>query len=250
MGSRSAALAYASSTLSDDWAIFNNIAGMAKINTASSNFAYSINPSLPGADRAAASLLAPVKIGTFGIGVFRFGDELYSEQVLSAGYANQFGLAALGMKVNYVQYRAEGVGTHSAVSLHLGGIATLSPKVMVGAYIINLNRPEISNAIKERLPAKLITGVQFHPEEKLILLAEIEKDLHYKPTLKGGVEYQFFKKVSFRTGFNLGPNSVHGGIGYQSARLYIDYAMHYSTSLLSTFQLATSYRFGQPKKQE
>ncbi|MEP2667542.1 MAG: hypothetical protein ABJH04_01030 [Cyclobacteriaceae bacterium] len=249
MGGRSAALGNASSTISDPWSLFNNTAGMAKIKAASANFAYAINPSLSGADRAAASLNLPMSIGTFGVGVFKFGDELYSEQVFSAGYANHFGLASLGLKVNYVQYRAEGLGAHSALSLNFGGIAELTPKVSVGAYIINLNQPQLSSGTDESLPVILVTGVQFHPQEELILLLEIEKDLHYKPTIKGGVEYAFHKKVKARTGFNLNPNTIHGGIGYQSTRLFIDYALQYNTALKTTYQLSTNYLLSKNKKQ-
>ncbi|MEQ8363765.1 MAG: hypothetical protein RH948_12910 [Cyclobacteriaceae bacterium] len=250
MGGRSAALGNASSTISDHWSLFNNPAGIASIKSTSANFAYAINPLLPGADRAAASLNLPIRVGTFGSGIFKFGDGLYNEQIFSAGYANQFGLASLGIKVNYVQYRAEGLGTHSAISLNFGGIATLTPKVLVGAYIVNLNQPKLSSDTDESLPVILVSGMQFRPQDGLLLLLEIEKDLHYKPTIKGGVEYALNKKVKTRTGFNLNPNAIHGGIGYQSARLIIDYALQYNTSIKTTFQLSTSYLFTKRKQRE
>lgn len=250
MGGRSASLGNASSTISDDWSLFNNTAGMAKVKSTAANFAYAINPFLPGADRAAASISLPIGIGTFGTGIFKFGDELYSEHVLSAGYANQLGLASLGVKINYVQYKAEGFDTHSTVSINFGGIAELTPKVLVGAYILNLNQPKLSAGSDENLPPVLVSGVQFHPQENLVLLFEIEKDLHYKPTIKGGVEYAIHKKVKARTGFNLNPNSIHGGIGYQSARLIIDYAMQYNAAIQTTYQLSTSYLFSKNKQRE
>lgn len=248
MGGRSAALGNASSTISDNWSLFNNAAGMAKVKSTAANFAYSVNPSLPGGNRAAASISLPLGIGTFGTGVFKFGDELYSEHVISAGYANQLGLASLGLKVNYIQFKAEGFDTHSALSINFGGIAELTPKVLIGAYILNLNQPKLSG--DENLPAILVSGVQFHPQENLVLLFEIEKDLHYKPIIKGGVEYAVHKKVKARTGFNLNPNSIHGGIGYQSARLIIDYALQYNAALQTTYQLSTCYLFSKNKQRE
>ncbi|MBX2943708.1 MAG: hypothetical protein KF860_15330 [Cyclobacteriaceae bacterium] len=249
MGGRSAALGNATSTISDNWSLFNNMAGISKAESTTASFAYAISPALPGANRMAASITLPASIGVFGTGVFKFGDELYSEQIISAGYANQLGLAALGIKVNYVQYKAEGLGTRSALSIHFGGIAELSPKVLVGAYIMNLNQPKISLDTDEKLPVKLVTGVQFHPEESLILLLEIEKDIHYEPSLKGGVEFGIHKKVKARTGFNLNPNSIHGGIGYQSTRLIIDYALQYNPVIKTSYQLSTSYMFTKRKKQ-
>lgn len=243
MGSRSASLGYASSTLSDGWALFNNMAGLSKNKITSSSFSYALNPSLPGADRIAASLLVPLPLGVMGAGVFRFGDALYNEQIISTGYANQFGLASLGIKLNYVQYRAEGFATRSALSINFGGIAELTPKFSVGAYITNLNQPKLSAYDDEQLPAKLVSGVQFHPDNNLILLLEVEKDLRYKPTIKGGVEFELYRKIKFRTGFNLYPNSIHGGIGYQSSRLHVDYAIQYNTVVLATYQISSSYQF-------
>jgi len=250
MGGRSAALGNASSTISDYWSSFNNIAGIAKTKSTAVNFAYAVNPFLPGADRAAAVINLPIGIGAFGAGVFKFGDELYSEQVLAVGYANQFGLASLGLKVNYIQYKAEGFGNQSAISIQFGGIAELTPKVLVGAYISNLNQPQLSTDTNEKLPAILTTGIRFIPEESLTLLLEIEKNLIYKPTFKGGVEYAIHKKVNIRTGFNLNPNSIHGGVGYQSARLIIDYALQYNAEIKTTYQLSTCYLLLKRTKQE
>ncbi len=245
MGSRSASLGNASSTLSDSWSLLNNPSGLAQLKLPTVGFAYSLNPNLPGADRIALALSAPFGIGVAGLGVFKFGDELYNEQLISAGYANRFGLAALGVKLSYVQYRAEGFETKSALSINFGGIAKITPNVSAGAYIVNLNRPKLSSISDERLPVKLITGVQLHPENNLLLLLEVEKDLNFKPTFKAGIEYEFYEKIDVRTGFNLEPNSVHGGIGYKTSRLQVNYAMQYSPSINSTYQISTSYKFQQ-----
>jgi len=247
MGARSASLATASSTLADGWSLFNNIGGLAKNKATAVNFAFSINPTLLGASRAAASVSLPVKIGVAGAGFFRFGDELYSEQVISVGFANQFGLASLGVKANYIQYRAEGFGTNSVLSLNFGGIAELSPFFTIGAHITNLNQPKLS--ADESLPVKLATGIQFKPDKNLLLLLELEKDLSYDPTIKGGIEYEFYKKVDFRVGFNLHPNTVSCGVGYRASRLTIDYGLQYNPATQLQYQLSTGYRFNKIDKE-
>src|SRR5450432_2670502 len=108
MGGRAAGLAYASATLCDEWALLNNIGAMAKVNHPTAAFAYEVRPALPGANRIAAIYSTPTKIGVAGFGLFRFGDDVYSEQIISTGYSNQMGLASLGLKINFIQYRAEG----------------------------------------------------------------------------------------------------------------------------------------------
>ena len=214
MGARAAGISYASAVLNDEWSLFNNAGGLASINKPNAAFAVDVHPNLAGANRVAAIFSLPVKIGVAGAGFFRFGDNLYSEQIISAGYGNRFGIASLGLKVNYVQYRAEGFGTKSVATINAGGIADLTPQLSVGAYITNINQPKVSGK-NEHLPTKLAAGLSFKPTEKLLLVTEIEKDLAYDPTWKGGLEYIIHKKLFLRTGFNLKPNASFFGIGFQ-----------------------------------
>ena len=243
MGGRAAGLAYASSTLHDEWSLLNNVGGLSKVNQPSASFAYDLRTGLTGANRMAAVMTAPVKVGVAAFGLFRFGDDLYNEQVITLGYGNQFGMASLGLKVNYVQYRAEGFGTRHAVSLNFGGLAQLTPQITVGAYIVNLNQPKLSTLDKEQLPTKLVAGLAFQPNAKLSLLTEIEKDLEYDPTIKGGMEYAVNKKVNVRTGFNLHPNAAFFGLGFLIRKLKIDYALQYNNTLSASHQASAVYRW-------
>lgn len=242
MGARAAALGYASSTLGDEWSLFNNIGGTAMIDKSSVSFAYASNPNLPGANHGALALNAPLKSGCLGTGFFRFGDEIYNEQIITTGYSNQFGLASLGLTANYIQYRAEGFGTKTAVGINFGGVAKITNQFIVGAHITNLNQPRFSDS-KEHIPSKMVAGVQFKPQENLSILSEIEKDLRYKPTLKAAMEYGFLKKFTFRTGFNLNPYAASGGIGFRSHRFKFDYAINYTQFIRTQFQISTSYQF-------
>jgi len=231
MGARSTGLAYASGTLADEWSLLNNIGGLAKVKKLSGAFAYEVSPALPGANRMAAVLNAPFKSGTAGLGLFRFGDPVYNEQVISAGFSNQLGIASLGIKLNYIQYHAEGFGTKSAWSFNFGGIAQLTPTISVGAYITNINQPKIAAQDNERIPTALTAAVSFKPTDPVLLLAEVRKDLEYDPTIKGALEYTIHKKVFFRTGFNLQPNAGFFGLGFLTRRLKTDYGMQYNNAL-------------------
>lgn len=242
MGARSAALGYASGGLADEWALFNNVAGLATLKSPSVAFAYEANPSLPGADRIAAGFSLPSSIGTTGIGLFRFGDQLYSEQLISAGFANKFGLAALGVKLNYIQYRAEGFSTRSALSINVGGIAEITPQLKVGAYIVNLNQPDIAAQDGEQLPTKLVTGILVDPTPNISLMAEVEKDLDFDPIVKGAIEYRLYKKIQWRTGFNINPRSFFTGLGYHTSRLQIDYGVQFNPVLQTVHQISSTYK--------
>ncbi len=91
MGARAMGMGSASATLADEWSLFNNIGGLGKINQRSANFAYEAHPALTGANRTTALIISPSKIGTLGLGVFHFGDDVYSEHMLSFGIGSSIG---------------------------------------------------------------------------------------------------------------------------------------------------------------
>lgn len=249
MGARAAGISFTSSVLKDEWSLFNNVGGLAGIEKTNASFAVDVRPAMPGANRMAAVFSSPFKLGTLGAGFFRFGDDLYSEQLISMGYGNRFGIASLGLKVNYVQYRSEAFGSKSALTINFGGVADITPQLSVGAYITNINQPKLSTH-DERLPTKLVAGFGFKPIENLLLVTEIEKDLEYDPVWKGGVEYVVHKKIFLRTGFNLHPNASFFGMGFQTWKLKIDYALQFSNALNFAHQASAIYFISSQRKDE
>jgi hypothetical protein len=246
MGGRANGMGYASAALFDEWGVFNNIAGIAKIETTTASFAYDLHPSLVGANRTAALIAHPFYIGVIGVGAYRFGDNLYNEHILSAGFSNTFGIASLGLKVNYIQYQTEGFGTKGVMSINFGGIAQLTPILAVGAYITNINQPDLNDF--EKLPTRLAAGISITPTEKISIITELEKDLEYDPTWKAGIEYKFHTKFSARTGYNINPNTAFFGLGFKTKKFNIDYALQHNVVLSLSHQASISYQFNKPAK--
>ena len=242
MGARAEGMGYASACLADTWSMHNNIAGLAKTKSAAAGFSYHAIPSAPFFNRISAVFAVPLKAGAAGIGLFRFGDALYNEHILSVGSAHTFGLASLGATINYLQYHASGLDTHRAVTVGFGGIATLTPHLSFGAYIQNINQPVINPMTEERAPTKLHAGMSFAPSSRLIIAAEVEKDLEYQPTIKSGLEYKPHKKIAFRTGMNLHPQSGFFGFGFQNVKLQADYALQLNYTLGFSHQATITYR--------
>lgn len=243
MGARASGMANASACLSDVWAVTNNIAGLARTKRTSAAFSYHAIPSFRSFNRMAAVFAVPAGKGVAGAGVFRFGDDLYNEQILSLAFANSFGLASLGLKANYVQYQAEGAGVRRALTVSFGGLARLTTKLSFGAHIVNINQPVINEWSGERIPTRLVAGIAFKPSDKLIVASEVEKDLGYSATWKSGVEYRGAGKVAFRTGFNLHPEAGFFGFGFKSRRVELDYAMQFNDPFGLSHQATVSYQF-------
>ena len=242
MGARSSGMGYASSCLADEWSLFNNVAGMAQVKHPTAGFSYDAHPSFKNFNKTAAIFAMPLKVGVAGVGLYRFGDAQYNEQIMSGAFSSSFGLASLGVNINYIQYNIEGFGRKDAVSVSVGGIATITPILSVGAYITNINQPKLSAHDNERLPTVLTLGVLIKIVSTLNVTTEIRKDLEYDPTLKVGLEYNLHTKFFFRTGLNVNPNAAFFGFGLKSKKIKLDYAYAFSLDLLGRHQATVSYQ--------
>jgi hypothetical protein len=241
IGASAMAIGNATSCVSDEWSLLNNTAGLASLKSHVAAFSYEAHPDFPVNNRMASTIILPFKYGVSGLGFYRFGDELYSEQVISAAFANKFGLASLGLKANYIQYHAEGFGTTSVLTVSFGGIADLTNSLSVGAHILNLNQPTISDDTNEKVPTILVIGLGYKFSESLFCTSEVEKDLDHEVLVKAGLKYVLNKKIIIRTGLNLNPNAGFGGVSFKTRKFILDYAYQFSITKGSIHQASVSY---------
>lgn len=242
VGARVNGMANSYSCVQDEWSLFNNAGGLAAVKKPSVAAAYKVNPLLPGLNQMAAVVALPFNVGVTGIGFYRMGDNLYNEQIATAGFSNTFGITSLGATVNYIQYQAEGFGTRGVVSFSFGGITEINNKIFIGAFIHNLNQPYITEEKTERLPTRMGMGVGLTVSSQVFVTTEIEKQIDHDLTWKTGLEYKPVPKASFRTGFNVYPSSAYFGTGFHSERIKIDYAFQYSTTLNIVHQASVAYQ--------
>lgn len=245
MGARSQGIGYASGCVEDVWAMTNNIAGLANGRAPVAAVSYNALPSFTPFNRMAAVFALPLLSGNAGVSAFRFGDDLYAEQTLSLGYADRFGLASLGVKLNYLEYRAEGFTATRALTLSFGGIATITPDLLFGAHIVNVNQPIVNELTGERAPTILFAGIAAKLSEKLMVAAELEKHLQHMPVAKAGFEYKAHRKITFRTGFNLNPQAGFLGLGFNVKRFDLDYAMQLTHAFGLSHQATVTIPFGE-----
>ncbi len=246
MGARGQGMGNASACLSDAWSITSNVAGLARVKSFEVAATHHAIPSFTPFNRTAAVVALPLKSGVLGASVFRFGDDLYSEQVASLAFANTYGLASLGLKANAIQYRAEGLETRTVFSFSFGGIAKITPQLSVGAHIVNINQPVINERTGDRLPTRLAIGVSLKLSTRVITALELEKDLQNPPVMKTGIEYSVFDKLVFRTGFNLHPQAGFFGIGGSLGNLQLDYALQFADAFGLSHQASVTFTLQKP----
>ncbi|TXK49021.1 hypothetical protein FVR03_07340 [Pontibacter qinzhouensis] len=243
-GARAAAMGNASVTFPGLWALQNNVAGIGQAKSPAAG-AYAENRfGLSGFNTVAFLGVYPFeKLGSVGLSMTRFGDELFSRQSLGIGLGHQLGQFSLGAKADVWQVSAQGLGSRKAFTFSVGVQAEVIPDLFFGAYAYNLNQAKVATFEDERLPTVMKAGLAYRPYQKLLLSAETEKDINYPADLKAGIEYKIVEKFALRTGFSAQTSTTSFGAGFLARHLQIDYAFGTTTLLGLSHHLSVSYQF-------
>jgi hypothetical protein len=243
IGARAVGLGNAAVAISDQWAVFNNIAGVAALeNTHVSGF-YENRFNFSGFNIVAFAANHPTKFGNAALGVYRFGDELYNETQASFGWAHRISFVSLGIQAEYVQTSIQDLGTRRNVVINFGGQADITKNITFGAHVYNLNQARFAEYKDERIPTIMKAGLSFRPIKQIMLNAEVEKDIEKKVRYKFGLEYAIIENLKFRTGINIQPQIAFFGLGYNSRILFIDYAFSWHEQLGFSHSVSLSYTF-------
>ncbi|MDQ3393749.1 MAG: hypothetical protein M3512_06515 [Bacteroidota bacterium] len=242
-GARSAALGNASVTIHDAFAMFNNISGIAKIESLTTALAFENRYGVSSFNIISAGVILPKKWGKTTLNIYKFGDEYYNEHKIGLGYANNLGMVSLGGQINYIQYFIEGFGTKGAIVVEFGGIAEIIPELVFGAHIFNISQAKLQDPGQEYIATIIKAGLSYRPISKLMINLEAEKDVFYKARYKTGAEYEIVPKFFLRSGFTLRDKQGFHGIGFWPGRFQIDYTLSNNFQLGFSHQASLTYKF-------
>lgn len=231
-----------SSVLENDWAIFNNPAGLNSTNKVTGVFAYQTIFNFAPFNTVSAAINVPTSFGVGSFGAFRFGDELFSSQMASFGFAKKIGIMSLGVKANFLQYNIEGFGKRSVFVAEIGGIANLTPEISFGTHIYNFTQSVIATESQEKVPTIIRLSMDYHPNDQLNLFIEGEKDVDLDPDLKFGLTYRIIEELILRTGFSTVSNKHSFGAGFMVKRFTIDYGLRANQNVGSTHNFGLTFR--------
>jgi hypothetical protein len=222
----------------DAWSLFNNVGALDRLEDSEIGIAQDQRYGLQELSTTALSLAFKKSGSSFGIGVARFGGELFQQHRLELGLSTTRGILSFGAKAAWFQTHIEGFGTGNALLLSLGGLAELGPKFFFGAHLSNLNQAKISKQSSQPIPTLLTLGITYLPAKNLEIHSELEKDLDHLPLFKLGLQYQLENWIFLRTGIHSAPNSLHFGLGLRKKKYGLDYALGQTTSLGNTHHLS------------
>lgn len=225
VSSRVIGMGDASVTMEGYWSSFQNTAGITTTESLEVGATYENRFGMPGMDFMAAGMTAKLPFGHAALNVFRFGDDIYNEHKVSLGYATELGIIKLGGRLNYIQYQVQDFGTQEAYSIDFGGIASITPQLIVGAQALNITQSSLNVEAEQIVPTLLKLGVSYQPRDYFMLNAEIEKDIVKPAMIKLGAEYNFLDKFYLRTGVNSNSFQSFYGLGFKYLSFQWDYAL-------------------------
>ncbi len=240
-GARSSGIAYTSVTYADALSIYNNAGSLGFLENSSIATGYKNHFEIEGFNSVFVVINKRIKTGAISAGISAFGDELFSISRVSTGIGNKFGIAALGASLHYIQYRIEGFGSHGFISVDVGGLVELTPRLFIGGRIKNINQAKASKRTNEYYPTILTAGISYRPTDQLRFNTQVDKDLDYPPKLEFGLEYKI-SSLSLRTGLNTRPLWFSFGFGFIHKNFILDYALQNNYLLGRTHSISIAYQ--------
>ena len=241
LGARSTGMGGASLTLGDQWSIFNSIGAFARSEGRVAFTSYQNRFDLPEFQVLGAGYVHHLEKAAIGLGFYRFGDQLFSEQRINLAIGHTLDRVSLGVNIDYLQYNISTVGTKGALLFEFGGVAEITDRIQFGAQVFNVNQAKIASREGEKLPTIMKAGISFRPSAELMINIETEKELDFAEIFRLGLEYQIVEKTYIRTGFSTAPFKGAFGVGFYPRHFQFDYSFSNDTNLGGIHEISVSY---------
>jgi hypothetical protein len=247
-GANSIGMGNASVTNSNAWSVFNNAANLTDIKDINGAFSFDMFQQMPSIKTLSfVATLPALKDGTAGFKLFRSGNEIYNEQVAGIALGHKIGNVSLGLNADYLQVNIQNFATKSTLIISFGGKVQLSKTLFLGAHVYNMNLAKMSAYQDERVPTIMKGGLSYRPFEKLMVSAEVVKDIYAKPDIRAGLEYKIIENLPIRVGINTLTNAFFTGLGVRVKDFELDYAIATRQVYGATHTITLNYKLRRNK---
>lgn len=235
-GGRTNSLGRCSVALSDFWSLHNNSAGAASCKDLKFGISYENRFLLKELNVKDAGLLIPLNYGTIGISISQFGYEHYNENAIGLGISRSFGeKIKIGLNLYYLLLRfSDSYSNKSAPTFDIGFQYKLNESLCLGAYFFNPINVKINTINKDKIPVIIRFGISYLVVDNFMFCCEIEENLDDNFSFRFGFEYEIFKNVYIRSGFQFKPEFFTFGIGYNYEWFTVDVAAQMNQDLGAT----------------
>jgi hypothetical protein len=244
IGGRSAGLANASVTISDEWSSFNNQAGLGFVTNPTIGLYFENRFQVKEFSMKAGTCVYPLKPASLALSFRHFGYSKYYESKLGLGIGRKFtDYFAMGVQIDFLQtYYAEGYGTYNVLAAEAGLIAIPAKNLTLGFHVFNFTRNNNYSNPEEMIPTNVRLGIAYAIEEKALIALEAEKEMNTNLMIKAGLELNPVDNLFFRLGFATQIEQYSVGIGYRIKKFNADLA--FSHNAILGFSPKVSIGFG------
>ncbi len=245
-GGRQSGMGYASVTLSDVWAVFNNPAGTAQLERINSGIYYENRFILKETGLSALAFSAPLGGTTINVGFANFGFSSFNKQKASLGFSQQlFNNFFLGINANYFSMRQSAdYGNFHGMSFEIGALFIQGNNLRIATYIANPVNVSYFADNTFKLPFCLRIGLSYKFSNSLLFALETGKSINgFTHVFRSGIEYTINHKFMFRTGVAFYPIEYTFGLGYKISDFNLDFSYAYHNVLGSTPKISLNYAF-------
>ncbi len=228
-GGRAAGMGGCSIAMSDLWSVQNNPAGTAWLKKFSVGISFSDKFLLKELSQASFGVVIPVKAGTFGLSLFRFGSKTYNEIKVGLTFARKFGNHfSAGVMLDYQRIGlSEIYGSKSLFSFEAGVNYRADKHICIGLHLVNPVPVKVIKSPQESLPTLIRLGLVYEFSDTFLVCLEAEKDLQHPPVFRFGAEYHFVKPSFIRIGIATNPMVFSFGFGIMIGGISLDIASEY-----------------------
>jgi hypothetical protein len=245
IGGRVAGMGFTGVTLTDSWSVQNNQAGLGFVKNISAGMYYENHFLVKELSSKSVAFVLPTQSGVFGLNMNYFGYEKYNETKLGLAYGKAFGeKISAGIQLDYLNtHIAEDYGNKGNMTFEIGILSKLNKSLTIGAHVFNPIRVKVADYNDERIATIFKLGLSYNFSNKVLVIAETEKNINYKPQFKAGLEYHIIKEIYLRTGLSTNPTQNTFGIGIELKKIKIDLASSYHQVLGYSPQMSLVYNF-------
>lgn len=200
------------------------------------NFGYA----MPFLDRHVAG----VTFGGFGFGG-------YSDAQIGLAYgAKVIDQLSLGVRMNYRRTSIVNYGSAGALVIDAGLNALITKGLTLGFSVSNANQARLNKEIFEQIPTTLDFGLAYQASDKVLIVADVQKQVNYPYSFRGGVEYAIIPVLKARVGASTQPVTMNAGLGLDVKGFQVDWSNSYHEYLGYTPALSVSFKFGQKEEKQ
>jgi hypothetical protein len=218
---------------SDLWGVQNNQASLASLDAIQAGLFYESRFLMSELGMKGFAAALPTKKGTFGLNVNSFGYSQYSEMKTGVAYGRKLGEHfSMGVQLDYFNTSiGENYGSTSAVGGEIGIMAEPVKNLTLGLHLFNPTRAKLNGNLDERIPTIMRLGLSYKFSEQVFVIAEAEKDVDYKTTFRGGIEYRPLPTFYIRAGAASNPGLMAAGFGIVLKKFRLDIATSFHSVL-------------------